>query len=127
MNEIVDTNVLIRFLVGDNPVQQKQAGQWFAEGESGKRKITIVPLIVAETVFVLESFYKKTRLEVAEALKVFLSQRWFVVEDREILIESLIFYEKGRHFVDSYLVAWTQVCHGTVLTFDKQLKKLSSV
>lgn len=29
--EAVDTNVLVRFLVGDNKVQQKQAKNWFSQ------------------------------------------------------------------------------------------------
>ena len=29
--QILDTNVLLRFLVGDNEKQQKEARQWFKE------------------------------------------------------------------------------------------------
>lgn len=81
--QIVDTNVLIRFLVGDHKTQQEQAKKWFSEAEKGKRKMVIKPLIVAETCFVLESFYKKTREEIASAFEVLLSQKWLVVEERK--------------------------------------------
>ena len=56
--EVVDTNVLIRFFVGDNKVQQKRARNWFSQAQKGKRKLAIKTIVVAETCFVLESFYK---------------------------------------------------------------------
>ena len=36
MSELLDTNVLLRFLVGDSPAQKVQAEKWFAEAEKGK-------------------------------------------------------------------------------------------
>lgn len=121
--EILDTNVLLRFLVGDNKRQQQEAERWFKEGELRKRKIVIVPLIVAETCFVLESFYKKQRKEIAEALEVFLAQRWLEVEERETLLLLWPWYRKGLHFVDSFLLAWTKIHQGSILTFDRSLSK----
>ena len=121
--QILDTNVLLRFLVGDNEKQQKEAQRWFKEAEQRKRKIVIVPLIIAETCFVLESFYKKQRGEIAEALEVFLAQRWLEVEEREVLLSLWFWYQKGLHFVDSFLLAWAQVHTKGILTFDQSLSK----
>lgn len=125
MPDFLDTNVLVRFLTGDMPVQAQQAVTWFLEAEKGKRDIAVSSLIVAETCFVLESFYKKSRLEIAEALSVFLSQRFLQVEQREVLLDALDDYKQGRHFVDSYLLALSRNFSGQILTFDKKLKKLS--
>lgn len=121
--QILDTNVLLRFLVGDNEKQQKEAHRWFKEAEQHKRKIVIVPLVIAETCFVLESFYKKQRGEIAETLEVFLAQRWLEVEEREVLLLLWSWYKKGLHFVDSFLLAWTQAHTGNILTFDQSLSK----
>ena len=121
--EILDTNVLLRFLVGDNKQQHQEAERWFKEAEQRKRKIVLVPLVVAEACFVLESFYKKQRKEIAEALEVFLAQRWFGVEEREVLLSLWAWYRKGLHFVDSFLLAWAQTHQGTILTFDQSLSK----
>lgn len=123
MSEILDTNVLLRFLVGDNLDQKEQAEKWFAEAQTGKRKIIVVPLIVAETIFVLESFYKQSRKDIASALEIFLSQRWLQVQEREALLAALVFYREGDHFVDAYLRGYSQVKHSTVLSFDKKLRK----
>ncbi len=126
ITEILDTNVLLRFLVGDNEAQQELAREWFLEAEQGKRKIVISSLIVAEAIFVLESFYKKSRADITSALEVFLSQRWLQVEEREILLMALSFYAQGDHFVDSYLRGASLVKHLGILSFDKKLQKRSA-
>jgi len=125
MEEILDTNVILRFLVGDNKAQQIKAKQWFAEAEKGKRKLVVKPLVVAESCFVLESFYKKTREEIASVFEVFLSQRWLGVEDREVMLGLWLWYRKNLHFVDSYLISWVKSRNRKmkVLSFDKDLLK----
>ena len=121
MKEILDTNVLLRFLVGDEPEQQEKAKTWFNEGQKGKRKIVVKPLVIAEACFVLESFYKKDRQDIAKSLQVFLSQKWLKVEERGILLALLYWYKEGRHFVDSYLLACAKKEKGRILSFDKKL------
>ena len=121
--EILDTNVLLRFLVGDNQSQQTQAVQWFKEAEAGKRKIIVVPLVIAEACFVLESFYKKQRPEIAQALEVFVGERWLQVEDRGVLLKIWPHYLKNFHFVDSFLLSWSEVYETKLLTFDRQLQE----
>lgn len=121
--EILDTNVLLRFLVGDNEPQRKQAEVWFAQAKRGERKIVVPSILVAEACFVLESFYKKRREDIASALEIFLSQRWLKVEDRRIMIDLLKWYQKGFHFVDSFLIAWSHIHQGSILTFDRKISK----
>ena len=125
MTEILDTNVIVRFLVGDIPKQKEQALQWFVEAENGKREIIVNALVIAETVFVLESFYKQRRLEIATVMEVFLSQRWLIVPERKAMLAALEFYRQNKHFVDCYLVAWSRTKHGGILTFDKKLEKFA--
>jgi predicted nucleic-acid-binding protein len=123
MIEIVDTNVILRFLVGDDKLQRKQALDWFKAAESGKRKLLIKPIVVAESCFVLESFYKKTRSDIAGSLETFLSQKWLMVDEREVLLSMWKWYRQDLHFVDSFLIAWASIHSSSVLTFDKRLIK----
>ena len=123
ITKIVDTNVLLRFFVGDNKEQFVQVKNWFGEAQKGKMRLVIKPLVVVETCFVLESFYKKDRDEIAEVFEVLLSQRWLKVEEREILLSLWAEYIGGLHFVDSYLLAWAKVNKAGLLSFDKALLK----
>ncbi len=120
---VLDTNVLLRFLVGDLPQQQKRAEQWFKEAEVGRRAIIVTPIVIAEASFVLESFYKQAREAIATALEVFVSERWLRVEERDVLQRLWTDYRAGLHFVDSYLNAWARTRGCEILTFDQKLAR----
>ena len=57
MTAFVDTNILVRHLVGDPPAIAKRATAFLAS----QPELYLADLIVAETVYVLESFYKAPR------------------------------------------------------------------
>jgi len=126
MTYVLDTNVLLRYLVGDNPKQQKQAHAWFKQAEAGKIRLLLKPVVIAETSFVLGFAYKKSREEIAEALESMLAQKWLEVENRNTLTNMWYWYKKGFHFVDSYLLAWTKNNETSLLTFDKALEKAAN-
>lgn len=124
-NYILDTNVLVRFLVGDHKEHQESAERWFTSAENGKITIVIDPVVIAETTFLLESFYKLHRDHIASAMEVFLSQRWLEVREREALLGLWHYYREGLHFVDSYCLASAQNAGASVLSFDKKVKNRS--
>ncbi len=120
---LLDTNVILRFLVTEDTAQRQKAIEWFTEAEAGDRSIIVTPLVVAETSFVLESYYKVERSVIADQLEVFVSQRWLEVEERQILQGLWSDYRKGMHFVDSYLRARALFDERKLLTFDRQTLK----
>ena len=122
----MDTNVLIRFIVGDTIPHQQQAERWFRDAESGKINIIIDPSVIAEATFVLQSFYKYSREIISDTMEVFLSQRWLEVREREALLDLWHHYRGGFHFVDSYCLALAQNAGVGVLSFDKKLQRRSS-
>ena len=126
MIEVVDTNILVRLLVGDIKKQEEKAVDIFRDAEIGKRKLLIKSTVVAETCYVLESYYKKTREEITGALSVLLIQKWLKVDERRVLSGVWQWYLKGFHFVDSYLIAWSKVNKGKILTFDKKLSRIGA-
>jgi len=120
---ILDTNVLVRFLVGDNTKQQAQAVTWFKEATAGTRKISVHPMVIAETVFVLESFYKHSRETIATSLLPFVAMPVLHVEHRDALVRLWDDFIDGLHFVDAYLLALARQQGSEILSFDKQLLK----
>ena len=121
--KIIDTNIILRFLTKDDESLYRKAVDIFRKAESGEYRLVVKPIVVAEVAFVLESFYKQKRLQIADALKVFLSQKWLKVEERKVLLSLWGSYENGQHFVDSYLLATAREQKVGLLTFDKQLNK----
>ncbi len=120
-DKILDTNVLLRFLVGDNKKQQRLAEEEFEKAQKEEFSIVVHPLVIAEACFVLESFYKKKREDIAPKMEVFLSQRWLKVVNRKELLGLWSYYLSGFHFVDSFLLTWAKDNGSILLTFDKKV------
>lgn len=121
MINILDTNIILRYLVGDSDSQYREALSILKKAESGKIKLLIKVVVVAEACFVLESFYKRSLNEIASSMEVLLSQKWIKVEDRKGLLGMWTDYRKKLHFVDSYLLSTSKQNKYKLLTFDKKI------
>ncbi|MGH3523487.1 MAG: PIN domain-containing protein, partial [Mycobacterium sp.] len=65
MTALIDTNVLVRHLTGDPPDMAARATAYLRTA----RELLLTDLVVAETVYVLDSFYQAPRGQVAEAMR----------------------------------------------------------
>ena len=97
--EGIDTNVLIRFLVKDDPQQYQQALTLFIEIP----KVYLSPIVLVETVWVLSHFYQVKRLRQCEILRAFMCQQGIVTDDRQAVMAALDDYEKGYDFADAMI------------------------
>ena len=118
---ILDTNVLVHFILGDSKAQKQKAIEWFRQATVGEIDILVKPAVVAETVFVLESFYKQTREDIVSVMLPFLAMPVLSVEDREPLLKLWKEYLAGLHFIDAYLLACARLEDAEILSFDKAL------
>ncbi len=126
MINLIDTNIILRYLVGDSKELHEKAIGIFKKAETGELKLLVKVVVVAETCFVLESFYKKSLDEIATSMEVFLSQKWLKVEDRKGLLGMWTNYRNKLHFVDSYLLSSSKENNYKILTFDKEIEKLEA-
>lgn len=119
MEKLVDTNIIVRVLVNDNKTLALQAKKTL---ENNKHIVT--PVILAETMYVLNSFYQLSRKEL-HVVKDFLSTKYFVLEREEIAVFALeIFYNSNLGFQDCWLVAQSIIEKKEITTQDKQLQKV---
>jgi predicted nucleic acid-binding protein len=125
MTAFVDTNVLVRHLTGDPPAQARRATAFLASAD----ELLLTDLVVAEVVYVLESFYEVERPRVAELLRAILGFRAIVVLDSALLLRTLEIYEVDRlDFADAYLVASAESSGvGAVASFDKAMDRVATV
>lgn len=121
---LLDTNVLVRYLTNDHGTHLEEITSLFAGAQKGTHALVIPVVVVAETAFVLQSVYKIGPDRIADAFRVFLSQRWMSVEERSSLLAMLPAFGEGVHFVDAYLAARTKAELVELFTFDKKLRKL---
>ncbi|MFP6647637.1 MAG: type II toxin-antitoxin system VapC family toxin [Candidatus Latescibacterota bacterium] len=92
----LDTNVLVRYLTQDDPVQADVATRAIEEREAAGESCFISTVCLCELVWVLDAAYGYTREEIAHAMRHILQTRSFVFEAKEMLWQVLVDYESGR-------------------------------
>jgi len=63
-----DTNILIRFLIGDDEQQAKKVYDFFKKAESKKSELFVPLLVVLELIWVLESIYGILRTDILDSI-----------------------------------------------------------
>ena len=125
---LIDTNLIVRYLVQDHDRHSKVATSLFAACDSGEVTLVILPEVLAECVFVLESFYKHPRANIAAVIAQLLECPGIEIMEHMIHVDALARYAKTKlHFVDCVLAA-TGVGRGlSVASFDADFKKMPDV
>ena len=122
----LDTNVLVRFLVQDDPAQSRRAAQLIARECTKESPGFINRIVLCELVWVLESAYGYSKETIAGVLEKVLRTSQFQVEDLPVAWTAFRLYQKGKaDFADCLLGAVNRQygCDRTV-TFDQQAGKL---
>ena len=115
----LDTNCLLRWLLGDIPKQKALVISLLNSGES----YTVADAALIETVFVLEKLKKISRKTIEKAVMAVIGKSTILC-NRELFIEVLSIYTQHPKlsFVDCYLeVLARRTDTAPLLTFDKKL------
>lgn len=118
--EIVDANIILRYLLNDNKTFAKTSGEILEQNE-----IHVPFEVLAEVVYVLEKVYKVPKKNIHEALSTLIRYPNIQTNNKDIFIQAIyIFQSMNIDFVDSLLVAYNHQTNATIYTYDKKLKKL---
>lgn len=125
MSTFLDTNVLIRHLTGDPPRHSRRATAFLERAD----ELLVADLIVAEVVYVLESFYEVKRQRVAELVRAIIGFPAIVVVDEPLLLRALEVYEVERiDFAEAYLIASAEASGvETIASFDRSIDRVTTV
>ena len=125
MSAFVDTNVLIRHLTGD-PVEMATRATSYLRTET---ELLVTDLVVAEMVYVLESFYETPREQVAVALRSLIALASVETVDSALLLRALEVYEIDRiDFAEAYLVASAESTGvNRIASFDRSIDRVRTV
>lgn len=125
---LLDTNILVRFITGEPADQADEVATLFRAAEAGKQKLSVLPLVLAEAVFVLTGFYEHPRAKTAEALAHLINCPEFQANEQERMLHALKLFGAGKlDFVDCYLAATSAREGRTVVSFDRDFAKLHGV
>ncbi len=118
----VDTNVLVRLLVRDDARQVKLA-EAFIDGNAW-----VSQLVLAETMWVLESVYDRTPVQLAAALEILLEHETLTLQDADTVATALQNFKRkpALGFSDCLVLEIARKAGHTPLgTFDRGLAKLA--
>ena len=116
----LDTNVLVRYLTQDDPVQSAQANAFVERQLSSAEPGIIGHIVLSEVGSVLSRAYGHTREQVADALDALLACREFQVEAPDLGILALQDYRHGTADFSDYLLGRAHQRLGALhtVTFD---------
>jgi predicted nucleic acid-binding protein len=125
---LIDTNLIVRHLVQDHPHHAKAAGRLIEACDRGEVVLVLLPVVVAECVFVLESFYEFPRADIARVMAALVSSPGIELADLTIYLDALNRYGRTRlHFVDCTIAAAAALLSLPAATFDNDYKKFPDV
>jgi len=125
---ILDTNVIVRYLVQDSREQAKVAEKLFDACDRGQVVLVLLPAVLAECVFVLQSFYRRTRRDIASTLRRLATSPGIEIDGAAVFVDALERYEKTScHFVDCVIAATAAAEGVLVATFDEGYRQFPDV
>lgn len=125
---LVDTNLIVRYLVQDHEKHARAAAKLFESCDHGDVVIVLLPVVLAECVFVLESFYQLPRKSIAAALGTLISSPGVEIDEPGLHADALDRFGKTNvHFVDCIIAATASAQRIPVATFDLDFRKFTDV
>jgi len=125
---LLDTNILLRFLTGEPASQAAAAGKLFSRADEGKVALDISPVIVAEALYTLLSFYGVERKTAAEKLSALLRLRGVKLRDAAQVLSALERLQTVNvGFADAFLAACAADEAVPVASFDRDFDKFKDV
>lgn len=126
---VIDANVIVRYLVQDEPNLTPKAVAIMEALQDGKIIAVCDPVILAEVVWVLSSVYGLAPARIAEGLEPILQASHFDIPNRGRYLAALKLYATSvPHFGDACACAAAlEKCEGRVLSFDRDLSRVKEI
>jgi len=122
----LDTNILVRYLTQDDPIQSEKATEIIEKQLSEEEPAYFGLVVIAEIVWVLDRAYGFEATMIAEAIERILQTDTFFVETKQEVFAALTALREGQgEFADALIaeLGATASCRYT-LTFDRKAARL---
>lgn len=115
----IDTSVVLRYLLKDDPALSPRALEIIAGYDC-----FVTRAALTEVVYTLESYYRSSRADIGRALDTLLSLQRVSIEDRAVTERAVSWYKGGMDFGDAMIAASS---HGAarIATFDRDFARLA--
>ena len=123
----IDTNILIRFLVGDDKLQAKKVYNIFKKVELERNELFVPLLVILELIWVLESVYEIPRIAILDSISELLLMPILKFEHQSALQQFTNTGQGNEYDLSDLLIAHSAKEQGceAVITFDKKASKFN--
>lgn len=107
----------------------EQAFELLMRIERGEEKVITSSLVIFETIFTLQSFYKVPRREIIEQILAIISMRSVHLSEKSVFYKALDFYgTKNISFADAYNAAYMMSEEVfNIYSWDKDFDKIDGI
>lgn len=126
----VDTNVILRHLLNDQPDHSRRASALFLKVRSGEASVFCPDTAIFESVHILTGMAGAPRQEAATALSLLIGPESFVMDHKASVLNALAFWteQPALDYADCYHLALTRDRGLTqIYTFDKKMNRYPGV
>ncbi|MEO8280827.1 MAG: type II toxin-antitoxin system VapC family toxin [Ideonella sp.] len=125
----IDTNILLRLWLNDDPAQNKRIDALLAEHGGTPGSLLVTDVVLVEAVWTLRSAFDQDKDAQLIAVRSLLEETAFAFEDREAVAGAITLFEAGSYGFSDCLVVAKHARHSCDLTatFDRGMRKLPGV
>jgi predicted nucleic-acid-binding protein len=128
MTLLLDANVLVRFLVQDDPRQSAAATALLEKAERREVVLMLEAMVVAEVVCVLLGRYGRSRGEVSSVLLSIIQNVGVETLERDVVTDALQRFAAVKvDFSDAWLAARAAQLGHAVASFDRDFDKSKDI
>lgn len=126
----LDTNVILRHVLSDNPDQSPRATEYFREIAKGDRSVQISDLVVFESVFTLQKTYGMPREAIRDTLWPLMTLSGISLANKQIYraVFDLYVARRSLSFADCYHVELVKgIDPPRIVSFDRGFDRLPEI
>ncbi|MGB8932422.1 MAG: type II toxin-antitoxin system VapC family toxin [Anaeromyxobacteraceae bacterium] len=122
----LDTNVLVRIAVADDPGQTEQAVRLLERARASGERLFVPDIVLCELAWVLRASYGLDRAGVVTAISALTEVDELIFRDPDAVGDAIAAHARGDGGFADHLIAATARAAGceAVATFDQALQKL---
>jgi predicted nucleic-acid-binding protein len=123
---LIDTNVILRYLLNDHKRFSPKAKAFIQDVAKGIKKAELQSVVVVECVYVMEKFYEIPKKEIVDKLSRILNIKAIVNANKSAILDALVKYENSSADIVDCILAAKSSPQRVIVSFDKDFKRLKA-
>ncbi|MGD2091947.1 MAG: PIN domain-containing protein [Candidatus Aminicenantes bacterium] len=125
----IDTNILLRYLTGDDPEKYEKCRDLFKRALEKKIFLLTSDMVIAELIWTLGSFYKVPKEEIIEKITIIINTPNLKIPNKKLISDILVlFSQKNIDYIDAYNAVFMK--HNScaqIFSYDKDFDRIEDI